>query len=359
MNNIKMFNKAVVIIMVVMIAFSLLAGCGSSKTDSQPQASTSAPAKESAPAQDTAKDASKDQKPAGDKPAAEGKIALGFSFGQSVHPFFIAMEKGARDAAQKNNVDIFVTSADYKVENQVANVEDLLQRNVKAILINPVDSKALATAANEANAKNVPMFTVDIAINGAPTAAHIASDNKEIGRMAARYIAKKLNGKGNIGFIGLQTVSSTLDREKGFMEEIAKTPGVKVVANQGNGMQREKALESAENILQAHPDIDAIFGVNDASAMGALAAVQARGLKNIFIVGVDSTPDMLNSIKNKTAITCTIAQDPYKMEEIAVETALKKIKGETIETNIPVQTDEVTIDNVNKFITRDSQYEKK
>lgn len=342
-------KKAMALFIASLMIFTLLSGCGT--------------AKNSALSSETKQQESKSQEQAASSErttdtAKNEPVKIGFSFGQSVHPFFIAMEKGARDAAKKNNVELIVTSAEYKVENQVANVEDLLQQGIKALLINPVDSKALANVVNEANSKGVPVFTVDIAVTGGTTAAHVASDNVEIGRMAARYIIKKLNGKGNIGLIGLQTVSSTLDREKGFMEEINKQDGVKVVANQGNGMERDKALVSAENILQANPDIDAIFGVNESSAMGALSAVDARDLKDIFIVGVDATPDLLNSIRQKTAITATIAQNPYKMGEVALELALKKIKGEDVPQSVPVETDEVTIDNVDKYIAREAEYKK-
>ncbi len=287
------------------------------------------------------------------------KITLGFSFGQSVHPFFIAMEKGARDAAKENNVELVVTSANYKVENQAANIENLMVRGVKAILLNPVDSKALAPVVAKANEKNIPVITVDIAVIGAKTAAHIASDNVEIGRMAARYIAQQAGGTGTMGFIGIDTVTSTIDREKGFMEIMEQNPGIKIVAKFENGMEREPAMNDTENMLVAHPDINLIFGVNEASAMGALSAVRARNLSNVMIVGVDTTPDMLNAIKSNTAVKATIAQDPYQMGRTAVETALTIIKGESVPSVIPVKTDLVTAANVDGYITRDSQFYKK
>lgn len=285
------------------------------------------------------------------------KIKLGFSFGQSVHPFFIAMEKGARDAAAELDVELKVTSADYKLENQLANVEDLLQ-DVDALLLNPIDSKALANAVMEANNKNIGVFTVDIGVIGADTTSFIASDNKEIGRIAARYIIEKLGGEGKVALIGWPTITSCLDRETGFLEELKTAPGIELVANQGAGMERAKALEAAETILQANPDIDAFFGVNESGAMGALSAVQARNDQDIFIVGVDATPDLLSSIKNQTAITATVAQDPYQMGKTAVENAVKHINGETVEKVIAVETSLVTADNVDAIIEREAAYEK-
>lgn len=289
---------------------------------------------------------------------SNSEIKLGFSFGQGVHPFFVAMQKGAQDEAKKLNVDLKMTSANYKIENQLADVEDLLQQNVDALLINPIDSKAVSNVVKEANDKNIGVFTVDIGVVGADTTSFIASDNKEIGKAAAKYVTKQLNGKGKIAIIGWPTITSCKDRETGFLEEIKKSPGIKVVANQGAGMERSKALEAAENILQAHPDIDAFFGVNESAATGALSAVQARGSKNLFIAGVDSTPDVLDAIKNNTPLKATIAQDPYKMGELAVKNAVDFINGKTPKKTIPVETSLVTSENVEKFIKRDSQYNK-
>lgn len=355
-NNITL--KAIALLVTMVMMFALFTGCGNTASSGDSKASDSA--KDSSTVSSSNTDANKNSNAQETSKQDNNKksIKLGFSFGQSVHPFFIAMEKGARDAAKAAGVEIDVTSADYKLENQLSNCEDLLQKGVNALLLNPIDSKALANVANEAKQKGVGVFTVDINVVGAEATAFVASDNKEIGRMAAKYFIQKLNGKGKIAIIGWPTITSCGDREIGFKEEIAKQPGIQIVANQGTGMERSKALESAETILQAHPDIDAIFGVNESGAMGALGAVQARNLKNIFIVGVDATPDNLTSIKNGTQFEAAIAQDPYLMGKLAVENAIKHINGESIDKVIPVQIDLVTKDNVDKFITREAQYKK-
>ena len=288
------------------------------------------------------------------------KKTFAFSFGQSVHPFFIAMEKGAKGKCDELGIKFVTISAEGKVETQIANIEDLLQQNIDALMVNPVDSKALSLAAEEAKAKKVPLFTVDVAIEGGGTTSHVASDNLEIGRMAARYIADTvLGGKGGkIGMISLPIVSSTLDREKGFLEELEKHPNVKLVAKQAGGHERGKGLEAAENILQAQPDLDVIFGVNEASAMGALSACEAGGFDKVRIVGVDTTPDMLNAIKDKTQVVATIAQDPFAMGATAVELAVKVLNGESVPAYVPVETEVVTVANANTYIAKEADYVK-
>lgn len=286
---------------------------------------------------------------------SDGPLTVAFSFGQSVHPFFVAMQKGAEKYAAEHNITLKVMSADYKVETQVQQIEDLVQQNVDGLLVNPVDSAGLTNAVQTVLGAGIPVIPVDINVIGADVTSFVESDNVQIGRDAAKYIAEQLGGKGNIALIGLPTVTSTSQREKGFTEALADYPDVKLVANAGDGMQRETALASAETILEANPDLDAIYGVNESSAMGALSAVKARGL-NTLIVGVDATPDLLSSIKDGTQIKATIAQDPFQMGYIAMELMEKKLKGETIEQHVTAPIDLVTAENVQKFIDREAAY---
>lgn len=171
----------------------------------------------------------------------------------------------------------------------------------------------------------------------------------------SKYIAEQLDGKGNVAIIGLPTVTSTSQREQGFVEALKEYPGLKLVANAGDGMQRETALASAETILQANPQLDAIYGVNESSAMGAQSAVQARGLTTL-IVGVDATPDLLNAIKGGTQVKATIAQDPFQMGYLAMELMDKKLKGEEIPAHETAPIDLVIKDNVQEFIDREAAY---
>jgi ribose transport system substrate-binding protein len=290
--------------------------------------------------------------------AETGKPRIAFSFGQNEHPFFIAMKKGAEDAAKELGVDLSTSSADSKLETQVANIENNLQQHVDAILVNPIDSEALATTVVQATTAGVPVFTVDVNVVGADVSSFVASDNTQIGRMAAQNIIEKLNGNGNVAVLGWPTITSTRDRQQGFMEELQKAPGIKVVATSGGATDRAAALDSAENILQSNPGLDAIFGVNESGALGALAAADAQGKTGVYIVGVDATPDLLEAIGKGTQVKAAIAQDPYQMGKTAVEQAVSQLSGKTIEKKVNVPIDLVTKENVQKFIDREAAYAK-
>jgi ribose transport system substrate-binding protein len=283
---------------------------------------------------------------------------IAFSFGQSQHPFFIAMQKGAEDAAKELGVNLTVTSADFKLENQVNNIDTELQKNVDAILVNPIDSEALAPTITQALSQGVAVIPVDINVVGVDVTSFVASDNMEIGRMAAKNIIDHLGGKGKVAILGWPTITSTRDRQAGFEETMAAAPGIEIVATSGEATDRTKALAAAENILQSNPDLDAIFGVNEAGALGALGAVDAQGKSGVYIVGVDATPDLLAAIQGDTAVKAAIAQDPYQMGKTAVELAVKYLNGESIEKSVSVQIDLVTKDNVQKFIDREAVYAK-
>jgi ribose transport system substrate-binding protein len=283
-----------------------------------------------------------------------GKTVLGISFGQNVHPFFVAMQKGAEDAAKANGVELVVQSADSSLEKQVTQIENLVQRGVKAILLNPYDSEGVAPAVKGALDKGVGIFTMDINVTGAESTSFIASNNVKIGEMLAEYVIKKLGGEGKIAFLGGPTVTSLKDREEGFMNKI-KESKIKVVANQGVAMERTTSLSGAETILQANSDIDAFIGVNENSAMGIVSALAAQGKKDVIVTGVDSTEDIMNGIKNGT-ISVGVAQDPYQMGYMAVENAIKWVNGEKVDKNIEVPIEYMNSENIDKFITREAGY---
>jgi ribose transport system substrate-binding protein len=282
-------------------------------------------------------------------------ITIGFSFGQNQHPFFVAMQKGAAAAAEKLGVNIVFQSADNSLERQVTQIENLIQRNVQAIIINPYDSEGVAAAINEALRSGIPVFAVDINVIGAEVTAFVASNNTKIGEMLADYVIRHIDNNSKIAIISNPQVTSTKQREDGFINKIRQT-NIQIVANQGAGMERTKALEAAETILQSQSDIAAFIGINESSAMGILGACQAAGRTNILVTGVDATEDIMTAIKNKTQLSIGVSQDPYQMGYLSVENAVKGIKGEPIQKFIEVPIEYMTVDNIDKFIQREAQY---
>lgn len=264
---------------------------------------------------------------------AADKIALVVS--TLNNPFFVTLENGAKAKANELGYDLIVLDSQNDPAKELANVEDVLNQNIKVLLLNPADSDAAKASARAAIAKNVPVISLDRAVNGVAVTSHIASNNVAGGKMAGDLIAEKLGGKGNVVELqGIPGASAARDRNKGFLEAMAAAPGLKVVASQTANFDRAQGLTVMENILQAHPSIDAVFSANDEMALGAIKAIQAAK-RTIVVVGFDATDDARAAIKSG-AMFASVAQQPALIGSLGVEAADKVIKGQTIPASTPV-----------------------
>ncbi|HYQ80298.1 MAG TPA: substrate-binding domain-containing protein, partial [Anaeromyxobacteraceae bacterium] len=153
---------------------------------------------------------------------ALAKDTVGLSVSTLNNPFFVTLRDGAKAAAAKAGLELVVLDAQDKVDKQVADVEDLIQKKVKVILVNPTDAAAVVPAIKKANAAGIPVITVDRAASGGAVAYHIASDNVAGGRLAAEYVCKMLHGKGKVVELeGIPGSSAARDRGKGFNDSLA------------------------------------------------------------------------------------------------------------------------------------------
>jgi ribose transport system substrate-binding protein len=154
--------------------------------------------------------------------------------------------------------------------------------------------------------------------------------------MAAEFLLKKLNNKGNVVELeGVPGSSSARERGEGFHKVIDKEKGIKIVAKQPADFNRSKGLSVMENIIQGHKNIDAVFAQNDEMALGAVQALKSAGLKDVVVVGFDGTDDGLKAVKDGS-MTATIAQQPVLIGQKAVETAVKVVDGKDVKKTIPV-----------------------
>lgn len=235
---------------------------------------------------------------------------IGFSVSTQVNPFYKAMADGVRDQGKADGMEVTVLNAEDKLEKQIADVEDLIQKKVDVIVINATHDGAAAVL-NKAADAGIPVITLQRGVPGAKVVSHIGTDNVVIGREGAEWIAKKLNGKGNVVVMeGIPGAASSEDRKKGSAEVWPKYPGIKIVAQQSGKYDRAVALGVMENILQAQPQIDAVFCFNDEMAMGALAAVKAARRAGIIITGMDANKDAREAVE-RGELAMTIALPPY------------------------------------------------
>lgn len=260
---------------------------------------------------------------------------VGLSVSTLNNPFFVDLKEGAEEAAAELGLTLIATDAQNDANRQLSSVEDLISRGVDILIINPVDSSAIVPAIRTANNAGIPVITVDRGADGGTVVSHVASDNVAGGRMAGEYLIELLGGKGKVVELeGIPGTSAARDRGEGFNAAIADYKDIQVVAKQEAGFDRARGLSVMENILQAQPEIDAVFAHNDEMALGALTAIRVSG-RNILVVGFDATDDAVKAVE-EGRMAATVAQKPRDMGRISVEAALKHLQGESVDEYVPV-----------------------
>ncbi|OHY29518.1 D-ribose ABC transporter substrate-binding protein [Streptococcus parauberis] len=274
-------------------------------------------------------------------------LKLGVSISTTNNPYFVSMKDGLDSYAKDKKVSLKVADAQDDAARQADDIQNFISQNVDAILINPVDSKAVVTSIKAANTANIPVILIDRGSEGGDVLTTVASDNVAAGKMAAEFAVKELGEKAKtFELSGVPGASATVDRGKGF-NDIAKTK-LDILSSQSANFDRAKALNTAQNMIQGNKDVQVIFAQNDEMALGAAQAAKSAGLKDVMIIGIDGQPDAHDAIK-KGDITATIAQQPAKMGEIAIQAAIDHYQGKKVEKSTVSPIYLVKKDNVDKY----------
>jgi ribose transport system substrate-binding protein len=294
-------------------------------------------------------------------PAGKGQPRVALIYKATTNPFFQAMEKGAREKAAALKIDLEVAGIESEsdADKQADLVRIMLNRQVDAIVIAPASSVGIVTPLMRAQEAKVPVVNIDNRINaqeaakqGLKVGTFIGPDNfegaRKVGAYACDLIKKKL-GAGKTGRViilrGIDGVENAEARRKGF-EAAVREAGLEVAASQSAEWDTAKAQTAASALLSAHPDASGILCANDKMAVGAIAAVRARGkIGEIIIVGYDNI-DLARDAMKRGEMHATIEQNPAMMGALGVECALKALKGETLPEVTPVPVQLITADDV-------------
>ena len=246
---------------------------------------------------------------------------IGLSVSTLNNPFFVDLRDGAQQMATQLGFELLVTDAQDSVSTQINDIEDLVQRGVAVLIVNPTDSAAVVPAVMAANAAGIPVIAVDRGVDGGNLAYFIASDNVAGGASAAEFICEQLGGTGPVVELeGIAGTSAARERGQGFNTFMRENcPGVTIVARQTANFNRAEGLTVMENILTAQAQIAAVFAHNDEMALGALQAIEASG-RSILVVGFDATDDAVAAVK-AGRMAATVAQLPAMLGAQAVEAA--------------------------------------
>lgn len=277
---------------------------------------------------------------------------FGYTCMDGTNPFFVTIQDKIKELVEANGDELIVTDPGNDVTKQISQVEDMLSQKLDGLFMNPVDAQGIIPALDLAKEAGVPMVGFDTEVGDMSyLVSYTGSDNYNAGKVVGEDLVKKAPNGGKIIVLDSPTMQSVVDRTNGFMDAI-KDHGFEVVAQQDAKGNLQVAMGIAEDLLQSNPDVVAIFGGNDPTALGALAAANAAGIKNCMIYGVDGSPDIKSELASgNSLIEGTGAQSPVSIAEQAVKIMYDYVEGKQVDERYPVETFLITSDNVAQYGT--------
>jgi ABC-type sugar transport system substrate-binding protein len=268
------------------------------------------------------------------------------------NPWFVVLGETARARAIELGYDATIFDSQNDTAKEAAHFENLIAGGYKAVLFNPTDANGSIANVLKAKTAGIPVFCIDREINSTNAAtAQMLSDNYSGCVKLGQHFVKTVGKEGEYAeLLGIVGDNNTWNRSKGFHSVVDRFPGLKMVAQQSGEFDRAKAMEVMESVLQAHPNIKAVFCGNDAMAMGAYQALVAAGKdKSVKVFGFDGADDVVKSIA-EGKIVATGMQFPKRMARQSAEYADAYLKGKrAFQQKIPVPVELVTQENVDKY----------
>ncbi|MBK5294722.1 MAG: substrate-binding domain-containing protein [Acidobacteriia bacterium] len=263
----------------------------------------------------------------------EQKITIGVVPKGRAHLFWQSVHAGAVAAAREAGVEILwngpTSETDYAGQIQI--VESMINRHVDAIVLAPIDKKAMVGVVERAGREKIPVIIFDSGVDTEQFVSQVATDNYAAGRMAAERMGEVLQGKGSVVIVAVMPgAASTMAREQGFEDAVKeKFPGIQILDKRYGMADFAKSLAVAENMLTAHPGVTGMFASNESSAVGAAQAVKGRK-SQLKLVGFDWSPTLLEDLK-AGIIDSLVVQHPFKMGQESVRAAVHKLQGKPVE----------------------------
>lgn len=291
---------------------------------------------------DTASNSVSDSKTENATPA-QSKGTIGFSALTLTNPFFKVIADKMQEEAEKQGYELIVLSAERDVKKQADHVDEFLVKGVSAIILNPCDSNGIGPAIKKANAKGVPVFTNDIKYDGneGKVVCHVATDNYQGGKLAGDAMVKLLGGSGGkVAILHFPQAESCQLRVKGFHEKVkahndkTKNAKIEVVATLDGGGVRDEGFKATKDVIESNSDLAAIFAINDPSALGARAALEAAGKADqVTIIAFDGQQIGKQAIL-EGKILCDPIQFPDEIGKVTIEQILKHFNGDDVQPEI-------------------------
>lgn len=350
-------KKAITLMLALLMAVAVFAGCGAPTESEAPVSeapASEAPASE-APASEAPASETPDDGDSAGMPYQATELSSGKTYGVSVmthaNPFFLKEVTSVQETLKDVDATVLAPDPANDITKQVQDVTEFCARGVDVIIIDPIDSEGIKPALVEADRAGIPVIIVDMTVADSDLiVSFVESNNVKLGRLAAESLIEAMGGEGEIGIINWSTIQCVRERVQGLEEVIEESykDKVKIVANQDAFGVVEDAQSIMESFMQSNPNLKGVFCINDPTAQGAIAAIEAANKTGeIFVSSVDGSQNGIDMIK-EGKLVCSPVQFPATLANKAVEIAEMCFAGkqDQVEKHIMVDGDNITIDNV-------------
>ena len=275
---------------------------------------------------------------------------IGVSLTDLGNPFFVQIAQGVERAARKlagPDVQVSVASSAYDLQRQIAQLDGFIKKKVDLIVLTAADPVAIEPAVRRAKAAGIRVIAVDVRAGG--TDATVTTDNVQAGELACDFIANRLHGKGDVVIINGPRVTSITDRVQGCTSTFGKYPDIRLLSSdRDGGGSAEGGFAKMTDLLTLYKHIDAVFAINDPTAMGAEQAAVQAGRNEFFIVGVDGAPKMIERMKDAGShVVASVLQLPDLQAQKAVELGLQLLnKNQLLKSTLLIPAVLLTKENV-------------
>jgi len=293
-----------------------------------------------------------EREPAKASPTGPGGRLFGVTFQTMNNPFFVDLNQGIEEVVKAHGDRLVTLDAQWNSLKQKNDISDLIHQGAAAIFINPVNWEGIRGSLLQARDKKIPCIVVDAPAKDQDLAlCTVASDNVKAGRLAAQALAKVCR-PAKIVILHHSVNKACIDRVHGFTEEIGKYPDMKILDIQEGKGTTEGARPVMRDLIGRYPDLNAVFPINDPSALGCVSALESAGkLQGVTIVTVDGSQEALAAIK-AGKILSTSAQFPKEIGRIAAEKAYEHLEGKPVDKEVVVRVELITKENVDQFVMK-------
>ncbi|MTK11336.1 MAG: substrate-binding domain-containing protein [Clostridiaceae bacterium] len=317
----KRYGKLLSALAITAVMSSLFVGCGNKSTGESQEASNK----------------------------KDGKPTISVVLKAVNSDYWKIVQAGAKDAGKELGVDVQVLGPNDETDiaGQTSLMEDQIVKKVSVLVVAPSQPSAALATFDKADAAKIPVILIDTDAKWDKKKAFVGTGNLAGGQLGGKYLAEKVGKGAEVVIIRGALGDATHDERVNGAKQELEAAGVKVVEIQPANSDRNKAMSVMENLLQTHPNVKGVFCSNDEMALGALRAIKQANKTNVAVIGFDGSPDAMKSIK-AGELTASVAQSPYNIGKLGVETAVKAAKGENVDKRVDTGTKMITKENVDQ-----------